>query len=939
MLCPVCHTENMDDALTCSSCSSSLNLVLGQTGNQSQPSDSFEAPTLARSSGAKFPKFETGFRNQTGGAAAAAAAAAAAEITPEFVARYRVDGKLGEGGMGSVYKAYDLELDRTVALKVIRPELMANVEILQRFKQELLLASKISHKHILRIHDLGEAGGVKFISMAYIEGRNLAEVLQELKVLPPDRAIEIAKQICQALAAAHQEDVVHRDLKPQNILIDKTGCVYVSDFGLAKSLESDGLAATAMTSVGQVLGTPRYMSPEQVECGPIDGRTDIYSFGLMLYEMVTGGIPFQGNSLQLMLSRVQSMPRNPTLLNAKLPPYLAGIIMRCLEKDTARRYQTFGDVLADLEHGRFTPAGKKSAAGFVQGWRFRVAIAAVLVLGGASVPLIRHYMPMIKSARIQFGTATSAAPSKHLAVLPFKVIGDDPKLTEVAVGLNDSLYAKFFGLNDIQIASPTDVQRIPAGDSLQKAAQALGANLLVTGSVQGQADRVQIIVNLDDMAKGHVLTQVFPGVTQDLLTLEDQIYSKLVNAIAAKPSNESLARVSQHQTENFTAYELYLKGRSAMRDQLNAEAVKKAIGFYQQAVTADPTFAMAYAGIADANLRMYRSTKEVSWADQALSAAQQAQSLNENLPEAYFALGSAYTATGKKNEAVAVLKRAVELAPSADEGYRRLGDAYRSAGNKEEALKAYQRAIELNPYYWFNYNALGSAYLKFSENQKALEAFQRVTEREPDNAAGYENLSAVYFSMGEFEKCIPQLQKALELNKKPIAYSNLGTAYFYLGRYNDSVPMFEKAVELDPGSEINLGNLADAYRWAGKSSEANTTYAKAIEAGLKALAVNSRDAARMGRIALYYAKKGDKVRAGDFIRRARAIDPADGTIVYAQAVVAWLAGNQKEALPALQEALSKGYPSQIARNDPELAKMQALPGFSEVIKQTPRQAR
>ena len=935
MLCPVCHTENLDDALTCSSCSSSLNLVLGQTGNPSHPSDSFEAPTMARSGGTKFPKFETGFRNQTGGAAAAAAAA---EITPEFGARYRVDGKLGEGGMGSVYKAYDLELDRTVALKVIRPELMANAEILQRFKQELLLASKISHKHILRIHDLGEAGGVKFISMAYIEGRNLAEVLQELKVLPLDRAIEIAKQICQALAAAHQEDVVHRDLKPQNILIDKTGCVYVSDFGLAKSLESDGLAATAMTSVGQVLGTPRYMSPEQVECGQIDGRTDIYSFGLMLYEMVTGGIPFQGNSLQLMLSRVQSMPRNPTLLNAKLPPYLAGIIMRCLEKDTARRYQTFGDVLADLEHGRFTPAGKKSATGFVQGRRFRV-IAAVLVLGVASVPVIWHYMPLIKGARIQFGSASTAPPSKHLAVLPFKVIGEDPKLTEVAVGLNDSLYAKFFGLNDIQIASPTDVQRLSASDSPQKAAQALGANLLVTGSVQGQADRVQIIVKLDDMQKGvTVFTQAFPGVTQDLLTLEDQIYSKLVNAIATKPSNESLARVSLHQTENFTAYELYLKGRSAMRDQLNAEAVKKAIGFYQQAVAADPSFAMAYAGIADANLRMYRSTKEVSWADQALSAAQQAQSLNENLPEAYFALGSAYTATGKKSEAVAVLRRAVELAPSADEGYRRLGDAYRAANNKEEALKAYQRAIELNPYYWFNYNALGGAYLKFNENQKALEAFQRVTELEPDNAAGYENLGAAYFSMDEFEKSIPELQKALKLNEKPkpIAYSNLGTAYFYLGRYNEAVPMFEKAVELDPGSEINLGNLADAYRWAGKTAEANTSYGKAIEAGLKALGVNSRDAARLGRMSQYYAKKGDKARAAEFIRRARAIDPKDPALTYAQAIVNLLAGNQQEAMTDLQQAVAGGYSPQAIRNDPELAKLRTLPQFSEMLAQAPK---
>jgi serine/threonine-protein kinase len=869
----------------------------------------------------------------SGGAQLSAAATAP---SPDFGPRYRVEGKLGEGGMGSVYKAYDLELDRMVALKVIRPELMTNAEILQRFKQELLLASRISHKHVLRIHDLGEGAGVKFISMAFIQGRNLAEVIQEQKVLPVERAVEIGKQICQALAAAHHEGVVHRDMKPQNILLDESGCVYVSDFGLAKSLEADALAATAMTSAGQVLGTPRYMSPEQVECGQIDGRTDIYSFGLMLYEMVTGDLPFQGNSLQLMLGRVQSMPRNPTLLNAKLPPYLAGVIMRCLEKDLTRRYQSFSEVLADLEASRFTPPGQKPARGGLA-HRTKLVIGAAAIVVAVSTPVVIHYLPAISGMRIQFG-GTTAVPDKHIAVLPFRVLGDDQNLADLGLGLNEALYGKFFGLSDIEIAPLSAAQKLAPDTTPQTAAHALGANLIVSGTIQGQGDRVQIIVNVDDVSKGQrLLTQPFSGMTHDVLTLEDQIYSKLVRTIETKPSNETLARVSQHQTENFNAYELYLKGRSAMRDQLNADSVQKAIGFYREAVKADPGFAMAYAGIADADLRMYRSTKDRQWVDQALSAAQQAQSLNENLPEAYFALGSAYTATGKKTEAIAVLKRALELAPNSDESYRRLGDAYRANGIKDEALNAYNRAIALNPYYWFNYNALGSAALKFSDNQKALDAFQKVIELQPDNVAGYQNLSIVYFNMGQFENCIPLLKKSLELDKHPIGYTNLGTVYFYLKRYQEAVPMFEEAARLDPGSENIAGNLADAYRWAGKTQQANATYERAIELGLKALTVNSHDAARMGRMAQYYAKKGDKVHAAEFIRRARSIDPSDGSIVYAQAVVAWLAGNQQEAFPALQEALSKGYSPQDVRSDPELAKMQALPQFAEVMKQTPRQ--
>lgn len=929
MLCPVCHTENLDDAMTCSSCSSSLNLVLGQPPSKAQTFDSFDAPTMAPSSRLSSSAIPSG----TGRFSAAAAAPSTAPAPPpDFGPRYRVEGKLGEGGMGSVYKAYDLELDRMVALKVIRPELMANVEILQRFKQELLLASRISHKHVLRIHDLGEGAGVKFISMAFIQGRNLAEVIQEQKLLPLERAVEIGKQICQALAAAHHEGVVHRDLKPQNILLDESGCVYVSDFGLAKSLEADALAATAMTSAGQVLGTPRYMSPEQVECGQIDGRTDIYSFGLMLYEMVTGDLPFQGNSLQLMLGRVQSMPRNPTLLNAKLPPYLAGVIMRCLEKDLTRRYQSFSDVLTDLESHRFTPAGKQAAPP-VSRRTVALTVAAVILL--ALVPVVRHYLPIIRGMRVQLGSMQQPVPEKHLAILPFKVVGDDEKLSEIAIGLNDSLYAKFFGLNEVQIASPTAVQKIAAGAPLQKAAHELGANLLISGSVQGQGDRLQIIVNLDTDKGQRLLTQSFEGVTQDLFTLEDQIYSKLVNTLTSKPSNESLARVTLHQTENFAAYGLYLKGRNAMRDQLNVDSVKKAISFYEQAVKIDSNFAMAYAGIADADLRMYVSTKESDWAFRAVSAAENAQSLNENLPEAYFALGSAYLATGKTAEAISMLKRAIELAPNSDEGYRRLGDAFRSTKNQQEALAAYNRAIQLNPYYWFNYNALGGAALRFNRNEEAIRAFQKVIELEPDNPSGYRNLSVAYFNLGQFEKCIPVLQKSLELDQSAIGYTNLGTVYFYLKRYVDAVPMFEKAASLNPNSVENLGNLADAYRWANRPQQANATYQRAITAALKALTVNSRDANRMGQIAEYYAKKGDDAHALTFVRRARAIDPKDVTLMYVQAVVDTIGGRQQDALRNLEDALRKGYSLQDVRNDPELAKVQALPEFAKFAKSLP----
>src|SRR5260370_5857087 len=266
----------------------------------------------------------------------------------QFGPRYRIESVIGEGGMGKVYKAHDNDLDRTVALKVVRPELASDPSSMQRFKQELLLASRISHRNILRIHDLGDVAGMKFISMAYVEGKDLHDLLTESGRLSIERAVNIAKQLASALDAAHSEGVIHRDLKPRNVLIDATDHVYVSDFGLAKSLE--GGAATQMTRAGEILGTPRYMSPEQAEAKPADHRSDIYSYGVILYEMATGETPFGGDStMQVMYQHVTQAPKNPTLVNPDVPDYLAGVILKCLEKDPIKRYPQAREILNDLE--------------------------------------------------------------------------------------------------------------------------------------------------------------------------------------------------------------------------------------------------------------------------------------------------------------------------------------------------------------------------------------------------------------------------------------------------------------------------------------------------------------------------------------------------------------------------------------------------------------
>src|SRR5579859_3037786 len=860
----------------------------------------------------------------------------------DFGPRYRIDKMIGAGGMGNVYKVFDKELSRTVALKTLLPELVSDYLLTQRFKQELLLASKISHRNILRIHDLGEVDGVKFITMAFIDGKDLNRLLKEEGPLPLERSLKIARQLCEALDAAHAEGVVHRDFKPQNVLIGANDHVYVSDFGLATSLET---AKMGMTRTGAVMGTPRYMSPEQVEGKPVDSRSDLYALGLVFYEMVAGATPFSGDSTwQLMYQRVQVMPKDVKLVNPALPDYVARVIMHCLEKDPANRYQSAKEILADLDAGR-SPSLSTASTRTVhitlptveKHWLYAAGAGVLLLIGlFFAIPKTRHWIfPTSNVGTIAPGAngLSTSSQAKFIAVLPFRVLGDQSSLGYVADGLVEAMSAKLFQLKDVRLASSTAAAKIDPKTPLPQIAMELGVNLVVHGTVQGSGDNLRITVNLENTAENRLVwSKEFAGVTGDLLTIEDHIYSQVVDALALKPSNDDLARATSHPTENVEAYELYLRGRNAMGGQLQVGNVETAIGYFEGAIKKDPSFALAYTGLADASLRMYREKKDTAWADKALSASQQADRLNDNLAEVHTALGSVYSATGKSAEGIAELKRALELAPNSDEGYRRLGDAYRASGRKDEAIQAYQKGIEVSPYYWFNWNALGTAYYRFGDNQKALQAFQRVAELEPSNAAAYRNIGVVYFQQNKWNECVPAFQKSLELEQHSTTYSNLGTAYFYLKRYDDAIKMFEKALELKPNYEIAVGNLADAYRWSGRKQEAMATYDKAIALAFKDLQVNPRAAGTLEHLALYYAKKGDSSHALEFIRHARSIEPENVSLLYNQAVVYCLAGRQSESLSVLDEALQKGYSLEEARNDPELAELQKLPQFAQLLK-------
>ena len=858
-----------------------------------------------------------------------------------FAARYRIERVLGTGGMGTVYQAWDQALGIMVALKVIRSDITADLTVAhdfeQRFKQELLMARQVTHRNVIRIYDLGESSGVKYITMQFVQGFDLDALLAR-GPLPFERVLGFAKQLAAGLAAAHDVGVVHRDLKPKNILVDSTDTIYISDFGLARSTEA---TMAGLTRTGEIVGTPRYISPEQVQGKPADQRSDLYALGTIFFEMASGERPFSGTSvIELMYQRVQQTPTDISSIRPDLPEYFRRLVMRCLERNPDARYATARELLKDLEAEHAdapvplpSPSGRTVSITLPLPTtpRSKMAVAAALITGVAIVALLARQYVVTPPTGVP---VAAAVQTKYVAVLPFQLVGDQSTLAPLAAGVEEALSAKLFELPAVNVASSAAVERASGKGSPAEIARELGVSFLVSGTVQGNGDNLRVTVALDDAPAGRrVWAQDFSGLTADLLTIEDQIYARLLAALDVNLTNEQAARAMTHPTENIDAYRLYLAGRNAMRGQQKVENVQAALAFFEQSLQKDGSFASVYAGISDGSLRMYRSTRDSAWIDKALSAAQQARRLDDKLVEAHLSLGSIYQATGKAAEAIAELTVASELAPNSDDVFRRLGRAYLATGRGPESVQSYEKAIKANPYYWVSYSALAAAYIRLGNYSPAVEALQKVIELEPKNVSGHNDLGAAYLMMGRFDDSAAAFKTALALQPTAQTYTNLGIAYAYNGKHTDAIPMFEKAVELSPQTESWVGNLADGYRWAGQSTKAAAAYDKAIGLALADLKVNPKSAVTRGNLALYYAKKGDASQAFRMIAAARAVDATNVDLMYADAIINSLGGRPAAALTSLGSALKTGYPVASARNDPDLKSLAKEPGFEALLEE------
>jgi eukaryotic-like serine/threonine-protein kinase len=856
------------------------------------------------------------------------------------ISHYHIKERLGGGGMGVVYKAQDTRLNRLVALKFLPPELTRDADARERFVHEARAASALDHPNICAVHDIDETPeGESFICMAYCEGETLKRKMQGGR-LPLADAIGYAEQVCEGLARAHERGIVHRDIKPANLMVTHDGVVKIVDFGLAKLAGN-----VSLTRTGTMVGTAAYVSPEQARGTAVDHRADLWSVGVVLFEMVTGRLPFHAEHVQSLLLAVLHDPE-PSVMHVRgdTPVELARIIHRCLRKNPGERYQTARELASDLRRVRLAlEAGVDTTTGGVIAtggrWRRReqaawlalaaVAIGAVAVAGAVRLGVVwrlPHRSPL--------------PAEKHVVVLPFLNVGGDPGGQAFCDGLVETLTSKLTQLAQTQQALwvvPASEVRSRKVDSAEAARRHFGANLVVTGSAQRSEDNVRVTLNLVDSAS---LRQISSAVIDDLRThlsgLQDGALGELAAMLGATVDAPARTRLAEGASAVPGAYELYLEGRGALQRFEKTENLEAAIASFSAAVAKDPTYAAAFAGLAEAYFRAWKARKDPQWVAKAEAACARALALDGQLAAGHATFGMIRNGTGRYEDAVTELDRAIALEPGNADAYRELARAYGSLSRFADAEATYRKAIALDPKLWVSYNMLGVFYWEQGRFQEALSQFQRVVQLAPDNHWGYNNLGGLYLYLGEIEKARSAFARSIALEPNHAAYSNLATISFQAGSYDEAAKMYAKALESDASDYTLWGNLAAAYRWgSGDRSRAQPLYQRAAAMAAERLEVNPRDPAVLTDLAAYDAELGRASEARALVSRALAAAPADPGVMFQAGVTCERLGDRAGALEWIGRALAHGYPRDEVMRAPDLAGLRQDPAFGAVQRTQP----
>jgi eukaryotic-like serine/threonine-protein kinase len=848
-----------------------------------------------------------------------------------LLGNYEIVALLGVGGMGQVYKALDRKLERYVALKLLPGPVSGGAEK-ERFLQEARAASALDHANIGTIYTIEETPeGELYIVMACYEGETLQSKIRRGR-LPASQAVDLAIQVANGLSAAHAKGIVHRDVKPSNVMVTSQG-VKLLDFGLAKFPGSDPLTRT-----GTTIGTPAYMSPEQTMSHPMDPRTDIWSLGVVLYEMLTGRLPFKADSVPATMMAIATEPPRPI---EDVAAELETVVYRCLAKDPAERYQSCREMINDL--GRIRISGDmptQTLAGTSDALLDRARAASSRPVGSGSAGKLSRTLavrkPALLGAMVVVVAAAlwiirplhlggPAAPAeKHVTVLPFTNIGGDPASAAVCDGLLETLTSRLSGLagsgQSLWVVPASEVRRRKVTDPTQ-AQHDLGASLVVTGSVQRErGGGVRLTVNLIDTRTSpprQIGSEVVDDRQGDFSAVQDKAVVTLARLLAVELNPRALGRSTGESGATPGAYENYLKGVGFLQRYDKTGNLDTAIQLFEKASQEDPRFALAYARLGEAIWMKTRVNPDPAMIEKALADCRRAAEINDQLAPIHVTLGKIHSGNGKYDLAVQEFQRALELDAHSADAYQGLARAYEFLGRPADAEANFQKAIALRPDYWDGYNSLGSFYYRQEKYPKAAEAYRRVLELTPDNSAAYSNLGVVLHRMGDETGARSMYEKSIALNPTYAAYSNLAGIYYISGEYAKAAEAYEQSLKLSDRDYRPWGGLAAAYAGAGRQDKARAAYERALQVAEGEAATNPNRGDTQSYLALYSARLGRREDAFKHIGSALALAPSEGRVWYTAVLVYTSLGEKRQALDALKEALAHGFPKKTVQADPD----------------------
>ena len=852
------------------------------------------------------------------------------------VGRFRIGDRLGQGGMGEVYRAEDTKLKRTVALKRLAPSLRADSLYRHRFLEEAERASCFGDAHVAAVYDVLEEHGEIFLILEYVEGENLRQRLRQ--PLSLEEFFAIATQCAEALVSAHRQGIVHCDIKPENIMLTPTGNVKILDFGVAKHLPRSDQSSTVDRS-GTFAGTPAYMSPEVLLEQAPDGRADIFSLGVVFYEVLTGQHPFMAGSFVATTDRIRGeTPASIRIFNRSVSPDLESLVNKAMAKDAGQRYASAQDLLEALRkvHGGLTTSGLAQVVPQqVEGspkrriWPWAAGLVAAALLAGA-------FYWQAKSGR-RIDQISEFSTPVQLAVLPFSPMADDSSSRAFCNGLTETVTAKLTQLTDnypLQVV-PTSEVRAEGVSSVEQARKNFGVGLVLEGSLHNSGNKVRVTYTLVDAKTNRQLhAETVDADLSDAFAVEDRVVDGTLHMLGLAIKSNDRVVLAAHGTGDPSAYDQYLRGRGYLLDYHKHENIDSAIFAFNRALTLDPRYAQAYAALGRAYWLGYDEGQGGSeWMEKARSACDQAVSLSPNLAEGYTCLGYVYRTTGQYEKAVAQFQKATTLDATSDETFRGLADVYQKLNKPGEAEATFRKAISLRPQYWASYSWLGVFYWEQVRFEDAAKMFQEVITLAPDNSRGYSDLGAMYVRLGRPTQAIDVLQKSLSIRSTVEAYDNLGNAYFLMRKYDEAARNFEEGLKFEKTSWLSWGNLGDAYYLVpDKRQKAIDAYSEAIRLADDELRVNPRDSRIWAFRATYLAMIDKKQDALASLQKAESFAPASPSVEFQGALVYNHLGDKDRTIQSLRKALVAGLPASQVTTTPDFDHLQQDPALQAILR-------